>query len=97
VGVLDERAGFHHEVDDHDGPHRRDHGHRHAPKPASPAELRVASTCEPVTDMRGSAPTEECLAQWRTPVAAKASQENLELFDESFAATVALAALALYA
>ena len=30
-------------------------------------------------------------------VAAKASQETLELFDESFAATVALAALALYA
>ena len=47
--------------------------------------------------MRGSAPTEECLAQWRTQVAAKASQENLELFDASFAATVALAALALYA
>merc|ERR1719310_396971 len=40
---------------------------RGAPKPASVAELRVASTCEPVTEMRGSAPTAQCLAQWGTP------------------------------
>merc|ERR1719247_2679622 len=39
---------------------------RGAPKPASAAELRVSSECEPVTDMRGSAPTAECLAQWAT-------------------------------
>jgi hypothetical protein len=40
---------------------------RGAPKPSSTAELRVASKCEPVTEMRGSAPTAECLAQWGTP------------------------------
>merc|ERR1719269_341938 len=39
---------------------------RGAPKPESAAELRVASTCEPVTEMRGSAPAAECLAQWKT-------------------------------
>jgi hypothetical protein len=37
---------------------------RGAPKPKSAAELRVASTCTPEKDMRGSAPTAECLAQW---------------------------------
>merc|ERR1719440_922369 len=37
---------------------------RGAAKPSSPAELRVANTCEPEKDMRGSAPTAECLAQW---------------------------------
>merc|ERR1712118_629733 len=40
---------------------------RGAPKPENAAELRVASTCEPITEMRGSAPTEQCLAQWGTP------------------------------
>jgi hypothetical protein len=40
---------------------------RGAPKPVSTAELRVASTCEPMTEMRGSAPTEQCLVQWGTP------------------------------
>merc|ERR1719182_68690 len=40
---------------------------RGAPKPASTAELRVASKCEPLTEMRGSAPTDVCLAQWGTP------------------------------
>merc|ERR1719390_269313 len=40
---------------------------RGAVKPASTAELRVASTCEPNTQMRGSAPTEQCLTQWGTP------------------------------
>merc|ERR1719258_602236 len=40
---------------------------RGAPKPSSTAELRVASKCEPLTEMRGSAPTAECLAQWGTP------------------------------
>jgi hypothetical protein len=39
---------------------------RGAPKPASTAELRIASTCEPVTEMRGDAPTSKCLAQWAT-------------------------------
>jgi hypothetical protein len=83
---------------------------RGAPKPASIAELRVASSCEPVTEMRGSAPTAQCLAQWAKPApveeteqntpapAAKAVKEKvLPLIEESFAATVALAALALYA
>jgi hypothetical protein len=40
---------------------------RGAPKPANVAELRVASFCEPVTEMRGSAPTATCLEQWATP------------------------------
>jgi hypothetical protein len=65
-------------------------------------------------DMRGSAPTAECLAQWGTtpaPVseapssyeqwrqeqeaAARGDQESL--LDDSFAAAVAFAALALFA
>jgi len=84
---------------------------RGAVKPASTAELRVASTCEPITEMRGSAPTQECLAQWGTPEptekptsapVAKAEEaakaEEVSLLDESFAAPLALAAaLALYA
>jgi len=37
---------------------------RGAPKPVSVAELRVASVCEPVTQMRGSSPTAECIAAW---------------------------------
>jgi len=40
---------------------------RGAPKPATIAELRIASQCEPITEMRGSAPTADCLAQWGTP------------------------------
>ena len=40
---------------------------RGAPKPASTAELRVASSCEPMTEMRGSAPSAQCLVQWSTP------------------------------
>merc|ERR1719421_1892878 len=40
---------------------------RGAPKPESAAELRTSSECEPMTEMRGSAPTEQCLAQWGTP------------------------------
>ena len=40
---------------------------RGAEKPSSVAELRIASQCEPVTEMRGSSPTAECLAQWGTP------------------------------
>ena len=60
--------------------------------------------------MRGSAPTAQCLAHWATPApveeteqntpapAAKAGSEKvLPLIEESFAATIALAALALYA
>jgi hypothetical protein len=43
---------------------------RGAPKPASTAELRIASTCEPVTEMRGDAPTSQCLAQWATTTTA---------------------------
>jgi len=85
---------------------------RGAPKPESTAELRIASQCEPMTEMRGSAPTAQCLAQWGTPepVAeekkeeestsseAAAAEAKVPLLDESFAAPiVALAALALYA
>jgi hypothetical protein len=40
---------------------------RGAPKPTSVGELRVASQCTPFKDMRGSAPTATCLAQWGTP------------------------------
>jgi hypothetical protein len=79
---------------------------RGAPKPASVAELRVASQCEPMTEMRGSAPTAECLAQWETTPApqesldavptVKPSAEDLLLLEgEAFAATLALAAIAL--
>ena len=50
---------------------------RGAPKPASVGELRVASTCTPVTEMRGSAPAAQCLTQWATtteaPTTAKAT------------------------
>merc|ERR1719482_2675393 len=72
---------------------------RGAPKPASTAELRVDSSCTPLTDMRGSSPTAQCLAQWATPAPTDApwAPEDLTLLDESFATTFALAALALYA
>jgi len=82
---------------------------RGAKKPASTAELRVASACEPVTEMRGSAPTAQCLAQWGTTpapvVEEKAStpapdsppKVTVPVIEESFASTLALAALALYA
>merc|ERR1719183_1369985 len=40
---------------------------RGAPKPTNAAELRVASVCTPVTEMRGSAPSSTCLDQWATP------------------------------
>jgi len=82
---------------------------RGAPKPASTAELRVASTCEPITQMRGSAPASECIAQWATPEptlqkeeetkeTGSASTEEVSLLDESAAAPLALlAALAFYA
>jgi hypothetical protein len=77
---------------------------RGAPKPSSTAELSVASKCEPVTEMRGSAPTAECLAQWGTPEPTDAPEQaetadRASLLDQSFAATsaLALACLALYA
>jgi len=87
---------------------------RGAEKPASTAELRVASVCEPVTEMRGSAPTAQCLAQWGTPAPveekpstpAPGSRPGIDsppvevtvpVIEESFASTLALAALALYA
>jgi len=82
---------------------------RGAPKPASTAELRVASTCEPVTEMRGSAPAAQCLTQWGTPEATEApptsapdkveetKKATTSVIEESFAATLAFAALALYA
>merc|ERR1719201_1714689 len=81
---------------------------RGAPKPSSPAELRTASTCEPVTEMRGSAPVAQCLTQWATTVApaqttaAPAATEATKVatpsaVELSFAAPLALAALALYA
>jgi hypothetical protein len=80
---------------------------RGARKPTSVAELRVASSCEPVTEMRGSAPTAQCLVQWGTTTTdapAKATQEqaapekekDILLIQESFATTLAVAALALY-
>merc|ERR1719247_1957479 len=73
---------------------------RGAPKPASAAELRVASKCEPVTEMRGSAPTEECLAQWGTtpaPPDAPVEPDGRPLLHESFASALAVSALALCA
>ena len=69
---------------------------RGAPKPASTAELRIASECEPMTEMRGSSPTAECVAQWRTPEP-QHTGDSLTLYGESFAAAFALAAIALYA
>merc|ERR1719463_963569 len=90
---------------------------RGAAKPASTAELRVASVCEPVTEMRGSSPTAQCLAQWGTPAPveekpntpAPGSRPGIDspptdpakvtvpVIEESFASTLALAALVLYA
>ena len=93
---------------------------RGAAKPASTAELRVASVCEPVTEMRGSSPTAQCLAQWGTPAPveekpntpapgsrpgidspltdpAKPAEVTVPVIEESFASTLALAALVLYA
>jgi hypothetical protein len=71
---------------------------RGAPKPASTAELRIASECEPMTEMRGSAPTAECLAQWGTPEPQEDEvKPEVAFLDESFAATFAFAALAIYA
>jgi hypothetical protein len=79
---------------------------RGAPKPASTAELRVASACEPVTEMRGSAPAAQCLAQWATPAPTDAptdapgkadGEEMKPLIQESFATALAFAALALSA
>ena len=87
---------------------------RGASKPASTVELRVASLCEPMTEMRGSAPTAQCLAQWGTPAPveekpntpAPGSRPGIDsppvevtvpVIEESFASTLALAALALYA
>jgi hypothetical protein len=85
---------------------------RGAVKPESTAELtRVASQCEPMKEMRGSSPTQECLAQWEkeetetektvqtvASTAAPVAKDSVALLDESFAAPLALAAaLALYA
>merc|ERR1719331_2792570 len=83
---------------------------RGAPKPESAAVLRTSSEGEPLTEMRGSAPTDVCLAQWGTPeptdapapateapaTAAPAKLEKVSILDESFATALALAALALY-
>jgi len=84
-------------------------------KPTSVAELKLASECEPIKDMRGSAPTAECIAQW-TPTAPEPTEApttaatatlateapkeqpvDTPLIQESIAATLALAALAVYA
>jgi hypothetical protein len=77
---------------------------RGATKPASTAELRVASQCEPVTEMRGSAPTAECLAAWRTASEASEAAATEEgapsgnpILLASFAAPLALAAFVLSA
>ena len=47
-------------------------------------------------EMRGSAPTAECQAQWKAPTVASEPQEYEEWL-ESFAVAVALGALGLYA
>jgi hypothetical protein len=81
---------------------------RGAVKPASTAELRVATQCEPMTEMRGSAPTAQCLAKWESKApaevpaevpsqATQAPVEQAPYLAESLATTFALAALALYA
>jgi hypothetical protein len=76
---------------------------RGAEKPESTAELRVASACEPVKEMRGSAPVEECLEQWATTPAPAAEKDATDehksfIMDQSFAPAFASAALfALYA
>jgi hypothetical protein len=73
---------------------------RGAPKPTSSAELRIASECEPMTEMRGSAPTAECLAQWekQAPSDSEMPDENAPpLLLDAFAAPLALAAIALFA
>jgi len=44
---------------------------RGAPKPENVAELRTASECAPVTEMRGSSPAAQCLTTWATPEPAK--------------------------
>jgi hypothetical protein len=83
---------------------------RGAPKPAS-SELRLASKCEPVTEMRGSSPTAQCLDQWGTPEPsdaptdaptnalsnAPADFEQFPLLEESCASALVLAAFALNA
>ena len=60
----------------------------------------------PMTEMRGSAPTAECQAQWRAATSTtsepepelEALQDANELWiQESFAAALALGALGLYA
>jgi hypothetical protein len=86
---------------------------RGAPKPASTAELRTASQCEPFTEMRGSAPTAQCMEEWATPeptaAAAVPSDDSrygteapaeatvAPLIAQSFASALALTALAYYA
>ena len=68
---------------------------RGAPKPTSTAELRTASECKPMTEMRGSAPTAECLTQWGTQENEMVQHDLSPLLDESFAAALALAAISL--
>ena len=68
----------------------------------SPEELRdvgfqVTSMCEPMKEMRGSAPTAECLAQWKAATVTSEDQKYEEWLHESFAVAVALGALGLYA
>ena len=48
-------------------------------------------------EMRGSAPTAECLAQWSAAKVAPEDQLYEEWLRESFAVAVALGALGLYA
>merc|ERR550537_1518794 len=48
---------------------------RGAPKPASTAELRIASQCEPMTEMRGSAPTEKATEAPATQAPAETTEE----------------------
>jgi hypothetical protein len=80
---------------------------RGAPKPTSTAELRIASDCKPMTEMRGSAPAAECIDRWGTPEPRDGDVDTPEPRDgdvdeidwlplESFAAPLALAAITLY-
>jgi hypothetical protein len=75
---------------------------RGAPKPMAPEELRdagfqITSMCEPMKEMRGSAPTAECLAQWKAAEVTSEDQVYEEWLQESFTVAVALGALGLYA
>jgi hypothetical protein len=77
-------------------------------KPVSVAELKMASQCTPKKDLRGSSPTVQCLTEWKkVPTTAKptvvataapaTAPASLAVIEESFAAPLAVVALALFA